>query len=207
MTALEIVREVQARLRLPQSEGLTDPHALLMLSLANQVQRSLMLDATVWDELKRYGTVLFTPDTDTFAITLTTNDEIELIRAIYYSASEPVEKLDDDDFRQIKRRLNTGKPQYYRHYARQGKDIIIEVIPQPDQVYEAHLELIQKPPRLLNATDVPLLDADAIMQGALMLARAEQGEDIGVELEAFRAKSGLLASNANESNWGDLEPV
>src|SRR4030067_627873 len=39
MTALEIINEVQIRLRLPKSTTITDAHAQLLLSFLNEVQR------------------------------------------------------------------------------------------------------------------------------------------------------------------------
>ena len=54
MTALELVREVQQRLRLPQSpDDLSDAHGKLLMQFANTVMRNFMTD--VWDELKVYG--------------------------------------------------------------------------------------------------------------------------------------------------------
>lgn len=207
MNTLQMINEVQKSLRLPQSLEITDPHAQLILSLLNRSQRSMMLEAATWDELKRYGAVALKPGSDTFIITLTTGDEIDYIRSIQYDSGEEIKKIDDDDFRVLKRNAQTGKPCYYRNFSRSGNNVIIEVYPRPDVEYEAQVELMQKPPRLVNALDLPLLDADTIVLGALMLARAEQGENAQTELMSFQAKVGLLINNSNESNWGDMDPV
>lgn len=208
MTALEIVRQVQRELRLPQSESVNEPHARLILDFANKVQRSLMLENVVWDELKEYGYFDTEAGKAIYTVSVVNNGEIDVIRSLQIGNDYPLIKKPDEEFRELKRLFTgNGKPLYYRHLSRIGGSIVVELLPVPDASYSVNAEVLVKPPRLVNDTDIPLLDPDTIILGTIMLARKEQGEDYSLELSAFQSKLSMQSDTQGESNWGDVEAV
>src|SRR4030067_452310 len=94
MTALEIINEVQIRLRLPKSTTITDAHAQLLLSFLNEVQRDYMHESVVWDELKTYGNFNTAAGTSLYTISITNSQEGEIIRALKIGTDVPL--LDAD---------------------------------------------------------------------------------------------------------------
>lgn len=209
MTVLEIINEVQRRLRLPQSTAISDAHAQLLLSYLNEVQRDYMMESVVWDELKTYGNFNTTAGTNIYTISITGGGEIEIIRSLRIGTNTPLEKFDnDEEFREYKRVYTAqAQPLMWRVYSRSGGNIIIEVCPTPDAVYQVDAEVVKKPPKLSLATDTPLLDSDTVILGITMLARKEMGLDAQGDLASFQAKLGLQSENQGESNFGDVEAV
>lgn len=207
MTALEIVNDVQRVLRMPVSAAITEPHARLLLSFCNLVMRDFMLESFVWDELKVFGNFDTSADNAIYSISSTRGD-IDVISNIQIGTDDPLANYNDENFRAYKRtNTNTGQPLVYRHYGRNAGAVLIEVSPTPDAVYTVDVETLIKPPKLVNSTDVPLLDPDTIVLGCVMLARKDQGEDYSGDLQAFQAKLALQGGTQGESNFGDVEAV
>lgn len=207
-TALQIINEVQQGLRLPQDGAINRPHAQLILSFANKTL-DLMKEAGVWDELK-VSLSLYTADgVSLYYVNPPNTESVDIVRSIRIGDSPPLVKRSDAEFRELQRVYSGTKqqPLYYRHYGRAGRWLIIEVGPTPDQAYRLQGEILQRQERLLAAADVPLLDADTIVMGALALAKAEQGSDNADEAALFQAKITLQTGTETESNWGDVEPV
>lgn len=204
MTVLEIIQEVQRRLRMPVSTSLTDAHSQLILSFINTVQRDFMLENIVWDECKVYGSFDTVAGTPTYSISVS-GQELDVVRNLQIGTNAPIVKYDDDDFREYKR-ANTGQaqPLVFRIYSKSGGGITVELCPTPDAVYSVDFEALKKPPRLTAQNETPLLDSDTIIAGALMLARGEQE---GKEPDSFQAKLALQGDTQGESNWGDAEAV
>src|SRR4030067_2060095 len=111
MTALEIINEVQIRLRLPKSTTITDAHAQLLLSFLNEVQRDYMHESVVWDELKTYGNFINAARTSLYTISITNSQEVEIIRALQIGPNPPLEKFNnDEEFREYKRDNTANAP-------------------------------------------------------------------------------------------------
>jgi len=207
LTALEIINNVQRELRLPISTTVMEPHAKMLLLFANKVMRDFMLEDTTWDELKVFGD--FDTVADTFIYTISSpSGDIDVIRHLQVGSNDPIKKFDDGKFKAYKRSNPTpARPMVYRHYSRDSAAIQIEVCPVPDAVYTVDVEALIKPPRLVNGTDIPLLDSDTIILGCVMLARKDQGEDYSGDLAAFQAKLSLQSGTQGDSNFSDVEPA
>jgi len=204
MTVLQIIQEVQRRLRLPVSQSLTDAHSQLLLSFINTVQRDFMQEDVVWDECKVYDSFNTVAGLATYTLTIS-GAEIDAIRHLQIENYAPIGKFSDDDFREYKRsNTGQGQPLVFRIYSRSGGDIIIELCPAPDKAYSVSCELLKKPPRLTGQNETPLLDSDTVIAGVLMLA---SGEQEGKEPDSFQAKLSLQGDTQGESNWGDAEAV
>lgn len=208
-TALQMVNRVQRKMRLPLSAAVTAYHAALILEDINTVQRDLMLDGYVWDELKLLG--YFETDATNYIYTLSgsTGQDVDVIRNMEIAGYDPLVKLPDEIFRQMKRSLGTTKnrPLYYRHHSRSDGDLRIELSPTPDAIYQIDTEILMKPSILTADSDLIILDSDAVFLGTLMLARKEQGQDIVTDLAVFQSKLAMLSGSNNDSNLGDVECV
>lgn len=215
MIVLEMINKIQTLLRLPLSASLADQHAKLLLAFINQVQRDFMAEGTTWDQCKLYGSFQTVAGVSLYTVSIADLgpgiEELDTIKELCIAGmSEPLRMFDsDEDFRAFKRshQGTTGLPLAYRRYSRTGTAIVVELCPVPDQVYTVEVEALQKPPLLINATDVPLLDPDTIIAGALALAIDDQGQDASVKMEAFRIKLGITSQNEGDSNWGDVVPA
>ena len=211
MTALEIVQEVQKRLGMPQSATLTTTQAKQFLGFANTVQRDMMADGRVWDELKSYGTFPTVDGTGTYAISIA-NNELDVLRNLQIGTSKPLKKFSsDEDFIEYRRQMSGSKaqPLAYRIRTRSASagTLTVEVAPVPDAVYTVDYELLIKPLRLTAQGDAPLLDSDCVVLVTLFLARKQLGEDFSADLGAFQAKLSLLGGSQGDSDFGDVEAV
>ena len=207
MTVLEIINEVQVKLRLPVSTALTTAHAKLLLAFINEVQRNYMLMDTVWDELKVYGNFNTVAGTTIYTISDTAN-ELDTISSLQIALNAPLRHLSDADFLTY-RRANTTQAECkkYRLYQRAGSDILIEVAPTPDAAYQIDTEALIKPPRLTLGSETPLLDEDTIILGVAWLAKKDDGNDDREDFAAFQAMNSLRAGDKGNSNLGDVEPI
>jgi len=205
-TALEMVRRMQAKLRLQQAERVTEPHAKLMLECLNNAQRNLLPEAYVWDELKIYGEFDTEYNNAIYAITGVNDCEIDVVRSLRIGSYGELTKLQDSEFRDYKAYQggNLGMPICYRHYAREGGSLIIEVCPTPDKTYTISVEALIKPKKLVNDSDEIMLDEDTLFLAAMFLATEAEGLDYQAALSLFQSKYSLIGNNQGESNWGDM---
>jgi len=209
-TALELVKRMQRKLRLPQAGRVTEPHAAIMLECLNSAQRNLLPESYVWDELKVYGSFDTKIGDALYTITGADSNEIDVIRNLEIEDSDPIIHKTDSEFRGIKRAYGstTGRPLYYRIYSRTGgTSILIEVCPTPDAVYTVNTEALKKPKRLTADGDEIILDEDTLFLAAMFLATDAEGMDFQTALSLYQAKLSLIGENQGESNWGDIEAI
>lgn len=205
LNALQIVQEIQKRLRMPQSAAITEKHAVLILSFVNSVLVNGPGEGYVWDELKWVTAIPTVVGQVTYRIERS-GYELDVLRNLSIGTNPPLSLLSDDLFREY-RRLHTsqGEPKAWRHYSADTGTITIEVSPIPDAVYSIDVEALVKSKRLVLATDVPLIDPEILVLGGLMLAKEDQGDDYTLAGQEYGGKlSG--ASSRNETNWGDVDP-
>jgi hypothetical protein len=209
-TALQIVNEVQKRLRLPQTpqaDFATNGHSVLLLSFLNMVMRDIMGDY-VWDELKVYDHFHTVDGTATYTVTLSGSPtpELDQLLNLQISTSDPLVKYEDEDFRSYARaNTSEGQPLIYRIRSRTETTVTIELCPTPDAAYQVDIEALRKQPKLVEHGDTPLLDTDLVVEGLFWYAKQEQGEEVAEELEIFKLKLASLSSNAGSS--GDVEAI
>lgn len=204
---LTMIKKVQQKLRLPQAAAITETHAALMMEFLNQAQ-TLMMEGASWDELGLKG-AFGTRDGNAYYFLFPANGAmLETVDHLQIGTGNPIQILNDEMFRTLKRQYTSeAEPIYARIYGRAGNAIILEMLPTPDDTYQVDFEAKQKPLKLTAETDVPLLDSDTIIAGALLLAKAEQGDDPTAEQAAFNAHLSGRQSVSAESDWGDVEPV
>lgn len=205
LNALQIVQEIQKRLRMPQSAALTERHAVLLLSFVNSVLVNGPGEGYVWDELKWFTAVPTVVGQVTYRIERS-GYELDVLRDLRIGTNPPLSLLSDDLFREYKRlHTSQGQPKAWRHYSADTGTITIEVAPPPDAVYSIDVEALVKPKRLVNASDVPLIDPEILILGGLTLAKEDQGEDYTLAGQEYGSKLAQAATR-NESNWGDVDP-
>ncbi len=208
MTAMQIVNAVQRELRLPVSASINEAHAQLILSFANKVMLDILTEDISWDALKVSCSFMTVAGMPFYAIRPVNTKSVDVIKRLQIGTSEPLEKKSDDSFREYQRQHTTAaQPLVYRIYARAGGALIVEVCPTPDAAYRIDAEVLQKPEKLVNTDDIPLLDVDTILVGTTAMAKAEQGTPSQADQSTFQAKLALQGSTNDESNWGDVEPV
>lgn len=205
--ALQIVNAVQTELRMPLSANITDSHAKLILSFINRVLTDYIPEATVWDEHKLYDSVNTVASAALITISPPSNAAgIESIRSLQIGSNAAIVSLSDARFRDYKREHTTNsQPLVYRIYSRSNGSITLELCPTPDAIYALDYEGEIKPTKLVDVTDVALIDSDIIVVGAIMLAKKEQGVDYADSETDFSLKLGLESGNTGEGNWGDVE--
>jgi hypothetical protein len=205
LNALEIVQEIQKRLRMPQSASLAAPHAILLLAFVNSVLVNGPSEGYVWDELKWVTPIPTVQGTPTYRIERS-GYELDVLRNLQIGTSDPMTLLSDPLFREH-RRLHTsqGPPKAWRHYSADTGTITIEVSPVPDAIYTIDVEALVKAKRLVLATDIPLIDPEILVLGGLTLAKEDQGEDATLAAAEYGGKLSV-ASGKSDSNWGDVDP-
>lgn len=209
-TALQLVQRVQRKLRLPVSETVHTTHGRLILEYLNTVQRSILPDMCVWDNLKLYGEIALVPSMSIYLIEGIDSGEVEQILEIRLEGeASPLTQLANENFLEMAAIYgqSTGKPLYYRVYSRASNGIKIEVLPVPDASYTAKVEALCLPLPLENDTDEPVLDPDVIYLGAVVLAKSDMGLDYSTDNAVFLAKAAGLRESQGCSNWGDVEIV
>lgn len=209
-TALEMVKRMQRKLRLPQASTITEPHAAIMLECLNNAQRNLLPESYVWDELKVYGSFNTSIGNALYNITGTDDKELDVLRNLEITGNHPFIHLTDSAFREKKRALSStpGQPVFYRNYAREGgASLVIEVTPTPDAIYTVETEALVKPKKLIADGDEILLDEDTLFLAAMFLATESEGLDYQAALSLYQAKLSLIGENQGESNWGDIEAI
>lgn len=208
MNALQIVNEVQKQLRLPKSDIITRPHAQLILSFVNDVMLNYMMEAAVLDELKVRGSFMTQQGIGVYQLWPVNVSNVDVVRSLQIGTYEPLQKLSDDDFREYKRLVTTeGRPLAYRHYSRAGGALLLELAPVPDTTYQVEYTVLQKPVKLVNAEDVPLLDVDTIIAGTVLLAKVDMGVASEADMAEFQMKLGAQVETQGETNFGDVEVV
>ena len=206
MTALQIINEVQRQLRLPKSALITEPHAQLLLSFINEVLVDYMLEFTTWDELKVSGSFAVKAGVSVYMVAPVNGGKVDTILNLQIAGDQPLDNLNGEAFRAYSRaQADQHQPYVYRHFGRSGGGILIEVSPVPDGFYQVDYELLQKPTKLVNAADVPMLDEDTIILGVKYLAKKDQGDDFAAELATFQSKLALMGGNQSGSSYGDVE--
>ena len=207
-TALQLVNDVQVELRLPQSSVITDAHAKLVLAYINKTIRNFLGEDTVWDELKVRGGFMTVANIATYTLFPVNSNEVDIIRDLKIGTDPPIPIIADEVFREYKR-VNTtaSQPLIARLYGRVAGGVIIELAPTPDAAYQVDYELHEKPDRLVNTDDVPLLDPDTITLGAIMLARKGEGRLSDGDVEEFNAKRSAQEGSQGATSFGDVDPV
>ncbi len=205
-TALQIINEVQASLRLPQSTLITDAHASLLLGFANEVQLNYMAEACQWEETKTRASFDVVQGRSVYSVCPLQGLSLDNISSMRIGTADQLTKPSTEQFRiSIRTATDQGQPIAYNHFGRAGSALLIEFYPTPDTTYRIDADLLLKPVKLFAADDVPLLDQDIIILGMKLLCRKDQGEDYQGELAAFQGKLSLRMGAYGEGESTEID--
>lgn len=213
LTALQIVNEVQRDLRLPQSVDFNSAHAKLILSYVNRVQMDIMTPACAWRELQGFATSQTILNADVQSLTTMMNvtipsamtfDKLSTINYMGIDTEEILLTSDASQFRKFKT-TTPGKPTHYRvrTYNSATDVLTVEYNCPCDAAYTLTLEGSVKPPLLVLETDVPLLPAETIVIGTILLAKTKQGQDVTFDIAIWKDNFSQISGNNNPG--GDMD--
>lgn len=206
-TALQIVNDIQAGLRMPISTDFTGPHAKLVLAQLNDAIDFACSEAE-WPEMNMEMQFVSKTGISVYSIRPSNSATVEHIEDVQVEgSSEPMAIATDRDFvaYRNKNRSIQGEPQYYRIMARAGGTLVIEVAPIPDAAYSIDVRAILAPSRMSLVDDVPLLNSELAYLGGVAFAKHEQGMDYGDDLGKFKAMVAGRSENQSEPNWTSVE--
>jgi hypothetical protein len=99
--------------------------------------------------------------------------------------------------------IQTGSPTYYSFNGQDANgDTQVDLFPVPDAVYAVRFNVVLPQPDLSNDSDILSIPSDPVIQGAVLKAIIERGEDGGrgseLQAEAYRKSVGnAVAIEAN----------
>jgi len=205
MTYLELVNAVLRRVREDEVSSVSQtPYSKLIGDYVNETKREVE-DAWDWNALRT---------------TLTANTTASVFNYVLVGSGYRFRVLDvmnDTDNWFMKPASNswmneqfllgstpqTGSPEYYSFNGQDANhDTQVDVFPIPDGVYTLRFNVVVPQTDLTNDTDILSIPADPVIQGAVLKAIIERGEDGGrgseLQAEAYRKSVGnAVAIEAN----------
>lgn len=211
MTLLEIVNKVLLRLREDTVSSVIDtPYSQLITEFVNTTKREIE-DAWNWNVLSTTINVTTASGTPSYSIVGakartkiidiandTTNE------FLYYKPTSWFTK------QYLTSSASNATPKYYNiNGFDSSEDFIIDLFPIPDSAYTLNINVWKPQEDLVNDTDVILVPARAVIEGALAKAISERGDDGGYSEQESRYIQTLgdyIAIEANsrpdEITWG-----
>ena len=195
MTYLQLVNAALARLR--ESSVATvgqTPYSSLIGAYINDAKRYVE-DAWNWDALSVNLTVKTTPGVSNYLVTgsgrrqkdITVNDVTSQARL----NNVAIKWIEDQQQLSV---VQQGSPVYYAWSGTDGTDSKVEFFPTPDAAYSVRFNMVVPQAKLVNNTDVLLVQPDAVIAGAFARALAERGEDGGLNSsEAYALYKAILS--------------
>lgn len=208
MTYLELVNAVLRRVR--EQEVITvsqTDYSKLIGDFVNETKREIE-DSWQWNVLRQTITVTTAASTSNYAVT-GAGQRARVLNA-YNTTKEwfmsNTSKTYANEQLRVISPAPTGAPYYYSTNGVDASgDIKVDIIPVPDGVYTLKFDCYVPQADLSNDTDVLLVDENAVIQGALLKAIIERGEDGGrgseLQSEAYRKAVGnAIAIEANRDD-------
>lgn len=216
MTYLELVNAILRRVR--EQEVITvsqTNYSKLIGDFINETKREVE-DAWNWNVLRQTISVTTVSGTSSYALT-GAGQRAKILDA-YNTTGQWFMANASKSYANEQLRVSTpapvGAPYYYSTNGVDASgDIKVDIIPEPNVAHVLKFDCYVPQGDLTNDTDVLLVDQNAVIQGALMKAIIERGEDGGkgsdLQIDAYRKAVGnAIAIEANRDD--DLitwEPV
>lgn len=210
MTYLEIVNKVLRRLRENEVSSVNETqYSRLIGDLVNEVKREVE-DAWNWDALRTTLTASTTQSLFNYVLEGAGN-RFRILNVVNDTEDTKVQYRDSEWFDRVfaTQPVQEGAPLYYNL---NGVDVDgnaqVDLYPIPDGVYTIYFNIVQPQPDLVNNGDVPLVDSQAIVYGAVARAIEERGDDGGLAAAEPRYRgylADLIAIEAgrrpDETTW------
>lgn len=210
MTYLEIVNNILRRLRENEVDTVSaNSYSKLIGMFVNDVKKEL---EHIWNWEVLRNTLTITTSPGLFNYVLTDAGTSFRILDILNDTSDVF--MDERSSSWMDRAFLTGTtqqgiPQYYSlNGVDSSGDAQVDIYPIPDGVYDIRVNGIYPQADLVNNSDVPLVNANAIIYGVVARAIEERGDDGGYDVAEQRYRgyvSDLIAIEANrrqdEISW------
>ena len=211
MTYLELINDVLVRLREKEVTSVTaDSYTKLIGKYVNDIKTQVE-NAYNWNSLTATVSVPTTADVYNYVLT-DAGTNFKVMDVINDTDNFDMKYLDsrrmNDYF--LEEPIQHGSPQYYNFNGTQDGDILVDIYPVPEKVYQIRFNFFLPQPKLTAASDVILVPGDVVALGAYAKAIVERGEDAGMQSsEAWQlyrsALSDAIAIESsqfpNELNW------
>lgn len=211
MTYLELINDVLVRLREKEVTSVTaDSYTKLIGKYVNDIKTQVE-NAYNWNALTATVSVPTTADVYNYVLT-DAGTNFKVMDVINDTDNFDMKYLDsrrmNDYF--LEEPIQHGSPQYYNFNGTQDGDILVDIYPVPEKVYQLRFNFFLPQPKLTAASDVILVPGDVVALGAYAKAIVERGEDAGMQSsEAWQlyrsALSDAIAIESsqfpNELNW------
>ena len=195
MTYLELINDVLVRLREKEVTSVTaDSYTKLIGKYVNDIKTQVE-DAYDWNSLT--ATVTVPTVTDVYNYVLTdTGTKFKVMDVINDTSDYTMKYADNKRMNAyfLEEPIQHGSPEYYNFNGTQDGDVLVDIYPVPDKVYQLRFNFFLPQPKLTSASDVILVPGDVVALGAYAKAIVERGEDAGMQSsEAWQLYRSALA--------------
>ena len=190
MTYLELVNSVLRRLRENEVTTVKEtPYSTLIGEFVNAVKREVE-DAWDWSALRTTLTATTAPDLFNYVLDGSTT-RIRILDVIndtdnFYLEDRPTRWFDRQF---LMATLQKGSPMFYNFNGVSNGDSQIDFFPIPDGVYDIRINCVMPQAPLVANTDVLLVPAMVVIEGAVARAISERGDDGGYTEQEGRYRS------------------
>lgn len=195
MTYLELINDVLVRLREKEVTSVTaDSYTKLIGKYVNDIKTQVE-SAYNWNSLTATITVPTVADVYNYVLT-DAGTNFKVMDVINDTDNFDMQYADNKRMNAyfLEEPIQQASPRYYNFNGTQDGDILVDIYPVPEKVYQLRFNFFLPQPKLVNASDVILVPGDVVALGAYAKAIVERGEDAGMQSsEAYQLYRSALA--------------
>ena len=211
MTYLEIVNDVLVRLREKEVTAVTaNSYSKLIGKYVNDIKTQVE-NSYNWNSLTATVTLPTTANVYNYVLT-GAGTQFKVMDVINDTENRVMQYADNKKMNDLFLNIDIqkGSPHYYNFNGTQDGDVLVDIYPVPDKLYNIRFNMFVPQTKLVNNSDEVLTPTDVIALGAYAKAIVERGEDAGMQSsEAWQlyrsALSDAIAIESgqfpNELNW------
>ena len=203
MTYLELVNDVLVRLREKEvTEVTANSYSKLIGKYVNDIKTQVE-NAYNWNALTATVTVPTVAEAYNYVLT-DAGTNFKVMDVINDTDNFDMQYADSKRMNAyfLEEPIQLASPRYYNFNGTQDGDILVDIYPVPDKVYQLRFNFFLPQPKLSAGADIILVPADVVALGAYAKAIVERGEDQGMQSsEAYQLyRSALSDAIAIESS-------
>ena len=203
MTYLELVNDVLVRLREKEVTSVTaNSYSKLIGKYVNDIKTQVE-NAYNWNALTATVTVPTVAEAYNYVLT-DAGTNFKVMDVINDTDNFDMQYADSKRMNAyfLEEPIQLASPRYYNFNGTQDGDILVDIYPVPDKVYQLRFNFFLPQPKLSAGADIILVPADVVALGAYAKAIVERGEDQGMQSsEAYQLyRSALSDAIAIESS-------
>jgi hypothetical protein len=198
MTYLELINKILVRLReRTVSTANESAYSKLIGQLINDAKHEI---ETSWDWNALKTTLTATTSTGVFSYNLdSAGQNSSVINVINDTSNVFMRYASNNDFDNwyLNQDVVSGSPQYYNiNGVDADGDVIMDIYPKPDGVYNVRVNLVIRTPELSSDTDTLVIPSQPIEMLAYAKAVEERGEDGGQSAQSIYRTAERMLSDA-----------